>query len=382
MWRRHGGEALRVSKKPDWQLAFVLPNLHLEDRNSSAVELTLGLEGIAIVPTTDPRVSKIRRWSSAADRFLGCFHDGNGEPITPAALIVRDDWNSDMNRSAEPVMAFRNAVAVASILPARARRATAGWQEVSWSDTFDYHPGELSVDGSMWNLWTPALTSIGFILDGLSLTPNFGLPRTRLGPMDRSLEDRLGRAWSLRFRRKRKMRDTAKIFRSLEAAYEALAMRFRSYESLNERGLGTVPWATAVEVLASPPNRNVNKFDCIKLIGQAPTAHAPDLQYRRYWVWKDKKKKQRVHMTLTQRLFFHLHTARSKFVHGDQVAPKLLLPFGKGTRPVLSTASTVYRAALISYLEKHWPREPPIGDVLSLMEVYEYEKHLLKAVDR
>lgn len=370
-----------MSKRPDWQLAFVLPSLSLEEHPLSHPELTLGLEGIAIVPASDPRVEEIREWSQPASRFLTSFHGDNGVQITPAALIVRNDWNSGMNRSAEPVIAFRNAVAIASILPARARWATAGWQEVSWSDTFDYHPAELSVDGSMWSLWTPALTSIGFELEELSLTPNLGLPRTKLGPIDESLEDRLGRAWKLRFRRRRAMRDTAKVFRSLEAAYEALAMRFKNYESLNERGLGTVPWATAVEVLASPPNRNVDKFDCIQLIGKAPLPRAPKLRSRRYSAWNPKRKR-REQMNLTQRLFHHLHTARSKFVHGDKISSKLLLPFGAGAPPILSVASTVYRTALVSYMEQHWPRKPPIGDVLSLMEEETYEAHLLRAVGR
>ncbi len=300
-----------MTNKPDWQLAFVLPNLLMEDHQGSPVQLTLGLEGIAIVPASDPRVTDIRRWSSAADTLLGCFHDGNGTSITPAVLIVRDDWNADMNRSAEPVMAFRNAIAVASILPARARWATGGWGEVSWSDAFDCHPAELSVDGSMWNVWTPALTSVGLLLDGLSLTPNFGLPRSRLGPIEKTLGARLSRAWKLRFRRRRELQDTARVFRSLEVAYEALAMRFKNYESLNERGLGTVPWATAVEVLASPPKQHVDKWLCNDLIGRAPVPQARALRARRYWVWKDRRRRQRKHMTLVQRMYYRLYTARS-----------------------------------------------------------------------
>lgn len=171
------------------------------------------------------------------------------------------------------------------------------------------------------------------------------------------------------------------MFRSLEAAYEALAMRFKNYESLNEHGLGTVPWATAVEVLASPLKRNVDKFDCIQLIGQAPLPLSRQLRARWYSAWNNKKRR-REQMNLTQRLFHHLHIARSKFVHGDKVSSKLLLPFGEGTRPLLTVASTMYRVALISYLENCWPRKPPIGDVLSLVEENTYENHLLKAIGK
>ena len=118
-----------LTQRPDWQLAFVLPNLQLdmprdvpEDRPS---ELTLGLEGVAIVPTTDPRAIAIREWSGAADRFLGAFDDGYGAAISPALLIVRNDWDADMNRDVTPVISFRNAVAVSSILAVRSGVAPA-----------------------------------------------------------------------------------------------------------------------------------------------------------------------------------------------------------------------------------------------------------------
>ena len=59
------------------------------------------------------------------------------------------------------------------------------------------------------------------------------------------------------------MRKTAKVFRSLEAAYEALSVGFKNYASLTEVGLDAVHWTTAIEVLASPPDRNVQKWDAL-----------------------------------------------------------------------------------------------------------------------
>ncbi len=109
-----------MSANPQWQLAFVLPNLLLGDRDDSRSQLTLGLEGIAIVPASDPRVMDITNWSDAARRFLNSFHDGNEKAIIPAVLIIRDDWHKDMSKRVEPVISFRNAVAVASILRVRA----------------------------------------------------------------------------------------------------------------------------------------------------------------------------------------------------------------------------------------------------------------------
>jgi len=374
-----------LSERPEWQLVFVLPNLLLRDHHLSPSELTLGLEGIAIVPASDSRVVELKEWSEPAARFLSAFHDGNGTSITPAVLIVRDDWLLDMDRDVEPVISFRNAAALSSVLLNRARNHGGGWLGASWSDTFDYHSAQLRLDGSSFDAWTPALNSMGFQLDGLSLTCDIRLPRNDLGPIDEHLAVRLGRAWRTRYRRRRDLRATGKLFRSLEAAYEASAMRFRNYSSLSEVGLGAVDWATAVEVLASPRNANVTKWHCTDLIAQARRDREKELWHRKYrFQLRTKKGKPRRFkaLNLPQWIFLHVHNARSKFVHGDAVSQKLLLPFGEKAPTLLALASTVYRVALVSYLEKHWPWPRSIDDLdsIDLVPGMTYRQHLLTAV--
>ncbi len=378
-----------MSSDPEWQLAFVLPNLLLGESERSPSELTLGLEGIAIVSPSDRRVAEISTWSVAANTFLNSFHDGNRKSLEPAALIVRKDWYSDMGRDPEPLISFRNAVAIASILPFRAHWEADGWSGVSWSDSFDYHPARLRNDGSKFDSWTPAINSIGFRTKELSLTPDLRVPRPELRHADEALADRLGRVWRLRYRRGREKRRAKKVFRSLEAAYEALSVGFKNYASLYEIGLDTVHWTTAIEVLASPPNKYVKLCDCIKLLGRASCINDPELQERGHEV---RIGKDTTHVTLPQRAYVHLYKARSKFVHGDEVSVDLLRPFGEDAPPLLSLASTVYRIALMAYLEKHWPREPtPEPDGASLRELLAYtlrenlgpyEDHLLAAIGK
>lgn len=361
----------------DWQLAFVLPNLQLGSGERSTLALTLGLDGIAIVPTSDPRVVEITNRSEAARRFLSSFHDGNGRPIAPAALVVRRDWLADMKRNAEPVIAFRNAVAAASILWNRACWRRHGWLGVSWSEAFDYHPARLRRDGSAFDSWTPAMDQIGFQLDGLSLTPDLRLPRDDRLDVDGRLADHLGRVWHLRYRRGRDKRKAARVFRSLETAYEALSLRFKSFASLTEAGLDTVHWTTAIEVLASPPNRNVRKWDCHRLVAQWE-GYRQELRAKRYWVKRGGRQER---MTLAPRIFLHLYRARSKFVHGDKVSGKLLMPFGYSAPPLNSLASTIYRTALVVYLERHWPRKLDFTDPHYIdFAGMQYEEHLVKAI--
>ena len=375
-----------ASAEPEWALIFVLPTLRLGDHQLSPHELTLGLEGIAIVSASDPRVEAVTTWSGAAKTFLDSFHDGNGTKIAPSVLIVRQDWLAAMKRNVEPVIAFRNAVAACCVLLARAGKLGGGWLGAAWSDTFDYHEAQLRIDGSKFDSWTPALNSIGFNLNGLSLTPDLRMPRNDLGPIDDHLATRLGRAWTLRYRRKRQLQATSRVFRSLEACYEATSLSFRNYSSLQEVGLTAVDWAIAVEVLASPSIRNVNKWDCIDLIGDGWFTQEPVIARTKYRVAMPRKAGQPLRfrsLNLPQWLFLQLHTARSKFVHGDHVTEKLLLPFGPGAPPLPALASTVYRIALVQYLERQWPW-PVVAEDLPSMDLIpgmSYEDHLCAIVD-
>lgn len=380
-----------MSTLPEWRLAFVLPSLRLAEGVRSLSEVTLGLEGMAIVPASDSRVAEIRKWSGPADKFLSSFHDGNGTAITPAALIVREDWHSDIAADPEAAISFRNAAATASILPMRAEWQYGAGNGVWWSESFDDHPARLRSDGSKFDYRTPALNSIGFRLKGLRLTPDLRVPRQPLTRIDKNLADRLGRAWWLRYGRKRDRRNTAKLFRSLEAAYYALGLRFTSHSSLSAVGLSTVPWTTAIEVLAAPGAGYVRKSDCTQLIGRHEF-HDQRLRHRNHWVKRNRQGSRRCHMTLPQRVYLRLHDARSKFVHGDRVSVKLLLTDGDDAPPLLSLASTIYRTALMAYLEEHWPRRvTALHETSSVAELLRhhlreghdvYEDHLLNAIGK
>ena len=97
-------------------------------------------------------------------------------------------------------------------------------------------------------------------------------------------------------------------------------------------------------------------------------------------------------MTLAQKVFLRLYEARSKFVHGEKGSVKLLLTTRDEAPPLLSLASTVYRTALMAYLEEHWPEAPTsLTDNAPLREVlkhavresfFPYEDHLLKAIGK
>lgn len=220
-------------------------------------------------------------------------------------------------------MAFRNAVALSAVLPNRTSREGGSWFGPVWSDSFDFYPLELRPDGSQFDLVTSALNSTGFELQNLSLTPDIGIPRSRLGGLDEHLALRLGHVWTTRHLRGREIRKSSRVFRSLEIAYQAGAMSFKNYASLHEAGVSAVLWVNAIEVLASPCERNVNRSDGVRLVGEFSWEGEKLLKDRRYRVRSGNRQRG---VNLAQKVYDQLHKARSKFVHGDKVSTRLLLP--------------------------------------------------------
>ena len=209
--------------------------------------------------------------------------------------------DSDMDRRAAPLIAFRNAVAAASVLPSRAswrhEKHSLSWGSY-WSDPLTITHFSLAKTERIGTCCHQRSSISPFPWTD---SPSLRIPVFRgrnVRALDQQLADRLGRLWRRRYRQKRDTQRIRRVFRSLEAAYEALAMRFKNYESLSEQGLGAVPWTTAIEILASSERRNVNKWHCVGLIGQAPPAQIRQVERKTYWV---KDRGGRRPLTLAQR---------------------------------------------------------------------------------
>ncbi len=86
-------------------------------------------------------------------------------------------------------------------------------------------------------------------------------------------------------------------------------------------------------------------------------------------------------MNLPQRLFLRLYDARNHFVHGHEAKKRVLAPLGSNVSPLLYFASSIYRLALKSYLDEHWPCALASHDGLWLdLDWFDYEDHLAEAL--
>lgn len=343
-----------VRDAPEWELLFLLPNLKVEPDDLATwgvppqAALTLGLEGMALTSANDERVVETMEWSAAAASWVKSFHDGRWNPAVPAALIAKKGWGSPMGQSPEPVMSFLNSVAVAALLRTRAKWPGESVRGPSWSDSFDHHPIELRPDGSALDISTPALDSFHLPWTDLSLTCNIGLGQRELDSTDEHLALRLGSAWELRYREGLTDRATTRLFRSLEAANEALRMASRGYHTTGEAASTSVRWATSVEMLAAPGEGHVSKNDCIELVKEVSCTDGEE--------------------KLAADVFRRLYKLRNDSVHGREIGLDQLRPFGEHAPPLLSLASSVYRLALVAYLNRHWPSVDSAADAAEWLE--------------
>lgn len=359
-------------------MVFTLPYLEVKRDDRIDPGLNLGLEGIEIVPGDDERVNEIVSWSPAAETWLNSFETHLGHKIIPAVLIVRRDWMKRLGKDPEPIVAFRNAVALSNVMICRARGPERSFIGAPWSDAFDFHASQLTVDGGRVDVSTPAVSSFGVPLDSLRIALDPAFPRRRFGLSDDYLAVWLGRLWKDRYLRRRRIRKTAAVFRSLELAYHAASVQFKNYGSIHDAGLSSVLWVSAVETLASHGRKgNVGKAACLDLLADPPKIKESALLARWYRVVVNRRPRQ---VNVAQKIYDLTYRARNKFVHGDQVSPSLLLPFAKKRGPpLLELATTIYRMCLVRHLmtieSGKWKPDWRMG----MFTHYEYEKHLLRA---
>lgn len=92
----------------DWCLTYVLPNLQLERPFEAA--------HIALVPSGDERLTPIRASSAEATKLLDGFIDSRGDAIAVSALIVSRNAPQNLLTAVEPLVAYRNVVALESVM--------------------------------------------------------------------------------------------------------------------------------------------------------------------------------------------------------------------------------------------------------------------------
>jgi len=256
----------------------------------------------------------------------------------------------------EALVAFRNAVALSVILRGRAEMTSGyGGMSPTWSDTFDFHPAQIGVADRIVVL-SPALRSLIATDKPQNFSPSPYLPvsGTRIWP-DSYLFRTLGVEWTRRYSTPGSDGQFGKsLFRSLEVAYNATAVGAKNQGSIHDYGLQIALWVSAIEILAWPESRYAN-FDLVLQLLSRADIH-PELRKRRYSAKLRKKGRPRK-MDALERAYSYLYSARNAFLHGNTVSSaKLFTRSRKGQVAIPRIAATVYRAALVAYLDRRHPQ--------------------------
>lgn len=354
---------------PEWEFVLVLPNLVLpsdrKDSNPGAYPngISIAPEYLTIAPGDHATVKALRSSSPVVEQILSSFHDEYGKPYKPAVLLVRKDTTSSLKNSLEAIVAFRNAVAMSAVLPGRAAVVRGGGsQDITWSDTFDFHPAQIGGRGGM-ILQSPALLSWVSPTAKMKLThsPSVGLEGRRLW-VDYYLFRALGKAWRRKFAPVPKT-DTfgSRLFRSLEAAFQACAVGAKNEGSLHDYGVQLALWVSACEILAWPEQKRANLPAVLSLLGRYDGRPATMKKRYRKKVWGSI-----VRLSAPQRSYSYLYDARNDFLHGEPIGESTMLTLSRKKRVGLPRiAALVYRTALVAYLGKRYSKEIPIRELQS-----------------
>lgn len=365
-----------------WHLLAVLPNLELAS--------TFELDGVAFVPSSDPRVAQLRAKNKAARKLLAAVCDTSGAKIRCAA-VIGTCLSGELVSSWEAIVDARNCLALAVALN--------GWQHsigqpnnflVRYTDYFDFFPRQPSRTGDMFLYSGPALglaTTVGrkLVAQGHTYILPAGGIMSRPQP-DESLLERLGAVWRRVHVTSTPQRYDLRLLRSLSLAYEAARVPQAMESPLYDHGKHCSFWVSAFETLSHPRKGNANLITALDLIDGRPLGDRRVA--RRYRTRLGRRKLHRA-LSLPQRLYVRLYNARNRFLHGNRISIQTFIPRGlaKGVR-LLDVAPLLYIAALDAALglprRRTVPhRDPSARRVAAIFEIMSYntlERALMRAV--
>src|SRR5262249_4726353 len=149
--------------------------------------------------------------------------------------------------------------------------------------------------------------------------------------------------WVEYYVRKKRGWPNRALFRSLTMAYRASALPQLDFYDL---GTNLALWVSAFEILVHPGTGIIGYKDVFNLLEKDVFFYNPKLNHRSYTI-VERKKKHRV--TLVQKTYFEIYSARNHFMHGNPVHDSSLFPGGKLQNHLLTIGVVlVYKCALMS----------------------------------
>ena len=255
---------------------------------------------------------------------------------------------------------------------------------LKYSNYFDFYPYTLSKDEQWFIMHTASQVGLDDAVERFhgQTSPELATAELLEEFYDKRLLSSLLDKWVDRYvRRKKRDRNTAALFRSLDMAYRASVI---PQLNLHDFGTNIALWVSALEILVHPKNGKVNRnlvlafLDKTKFLSRGVS--------RRLHTIKTGNTKARV--SLVVKTCYEMYSARNDFLHGNAVASSKLFP-AKNRQCLHLTicALLVYKCALMSSLNMFKDIDIDIsGDLSSsdkellnnLFKIKKFEQTLMK----
>lgn len=349
----------KAGRSETFSLVCVLHNIEIDS--------PFEIGPFALVPRNDPRMRSILSRSPTARALFENLTDQFGQARRPTGLIMPSSM-----QKVDPahLIAFRNVFAISCLMNARqfAAVSQSAFQPM-FSDSFDLYPLSPSVDDQSFIIHTPALSGIARSPDKLQAQTSPGLPTGGFYEPQSDPDVCRDLTWMFErlLSRKRPRRSERILFRSLEMAYQALAMPSANLSSLHDHGTRIGLWVSAFEILAHPWRGRAGLETVVELLERARwnerrLASRTFIVSRRGW---------RRRVTFATRVYEELYNARNDFFHGNEVRKGRLNLFKNTRRPPLEElAPLVYGVALTTFIAavKHWKGPSSRLSLLKLLQ--------------
>jgi hypothetical protein len=351
-------------------------NLH-----NLSIDKPIGNEYIAIVPASDDRAEKIIDKYPTLHSFINNFTNQHNHKYYPNILMVNDKASKSVF-NIEAIAGFRNIIAICSIVNALADSLVSKvpFSSAIYSNYFDFYPIYPGKDYKYLLTDSPAVkgldTSSGF--NGQS-SPDLFAPIKSIR-YDEEILLKLLNMWEQRYVQERKTWKARVLFRSLEMAYQASSLPFKNLATIYDYGSLISLWVSAFEILVHPGKiGRANLTKVIDLLDYDFT-YSNNLKKRIYSISISKKIKK---VTLVQKIYYQIYTARNDFLHGNPVTMNNLFVFNKNKRRLLNHyAPLLYEVALIKFLNIYHNKTKKIGGIpmSKFMKIHNMKEALLSAL--
>jgi hypothetical protein len=327
-----------------WKFIFILHNLSIEEPLENAF--------IAIVPKTDQRVAELINKNKTLKNLVNRFTDQFKRPVDPAILIVSDDAPPSVLDN-DALVAFRNIFAINSIIESWVSFLNMGWQigSLNYSNYFDIYPILPDKDYEYLITRSPSIHGLDESKTFVGQTsPELATVRPKIDHDSEIISELLER-WNQRYV-KCKTRDwsTRVLFRSLEMAYQACSIPFKNNSTIYDYGSNLSLWVSAFEVMVHPKSGRADLARVLNLIEKIEFI-ATSLNKKLYRIPFPGIKGKMKGVTLPQKLYYQIYSARNDFMHGNPVGIKDLFPFCiKSRYPLTFYAPILYKVALKCFL--------------------------------